>query len=364
MQPRETQWAKIEPAIPKREHWCEAGQSGILLRMVHSKRRGESVVSQDVSHHADVDEIDPATVQDARLERLEPIVPRELYYLWERRQWSAGAIDFEQDRRDWAELNQGQRDTILDGIAAIFAGEHRVAGAFSPIILAADDEQEAAFLATQQVDEARHMHFFDRLWREVLVPAEETPDKAVEGARARCNSAHSELFDRRLMHSMNRLRTNPGDVEAKIEAVTIYHLVLEGMMGLTAQHFLLDYFEKKAICPGAVQGLRYVKQDEHRHVAYGTWYLRRKCREKDRYGLMVQTILMELLPLAASVLIQGEAAGVCDGLDPLEFLGYPGAELSYYALNGLSRRMKVIGGATDEIQQFAASGAWRASRML
>ena len=31
----------------------------------------------------------------------------------------------------------------------------------------AEDEQEEAFLTTQQVDEARHMQFFDRWYREV-----------------------------------------------------------------------------------------------------------------------------------------------------------------------------------------------------
>ena len=308
--------------------------------------------------------VDPANLGDEKLDDLEPMVPRDLYFLWERGHWSAGTFDFARDRRDWASLDDGRRSMIIQAIAAVFAGEQRVAGAFSPMIMAADDEQEAAFLATQQVDEARHMHFFDRVWREVLLPDDDTSSKAIAAARARCNGAHAELFDHRLIQSMERLQREPRDVEAKIEAVTIYHLVLEGMMGLTAQHFLFDYFVKKSICPGAAEGLRYVKRDEHRHVAYGTWYLRRKCREQDRYGLLVQTLLMELLPLAASVLIEGEPAGVCDGLDPLEFLDYPSAQVSHYALVGLARRMKVIGGATEEIRQFAASGAWRASRVL
>ena len=34
--------------------------------------------------------------------------------------------------------------------------------------MAYDDEQEEAFLTTQQVDEARHMQFFDRFYREVV----------------------------------------------------------------------------------------------------------------------------------------------------------------------------------------------------
>ena len=34
--------------------------------------------------------------------------------------------------------------------------------------MAYEDEQEEAFLTTQQVDEARHMQFFDRWYREVV----------------------------------------------------------------------------------------------------------------------------------------------------------------------------------------------------
>jgi ribonucleoside-diphosphate reductase beta chain len=309
------------------------------------------------------EQIDPATIEDSKLDRMEPVGPRRLYFIWERQHWAAGALDFEQDRRDWAQLPEEPRAMIIQTIAPFFAGEERVAAAFAPFILAADDEQEAAFLATQQVDEARHMQFFDRFWSEVLVPDGDAGSTAVAAARARCNDAFTELFDRRLMQAVDRLRSDPRDVDAKVEAVAIYHLIIEGTMGLTGQYFLLDYFDRQGIMPSIATGFRNVKRDEHRHVAWGTWFLRRKCREKDRYGFIVQSTLMELLPVAASVLIEGGAA-VCDGLDPVEFLDYPSAAVNHYALLGLSRRLKVIGGATEEIQQFAASGAWRASRVL
>ncbi len=37
---------------------------------------------------------------------------------------------------------------------------------FSGLVMAYEDEQDEAFLTTQQVDEARHMQFFDRWFRE------------------------------------------------------------------------------------------------------------------------------------------------------------------------------------------------------
>jgi ribonucleoside-diphosphate reductase beta chain len=311
----------------------------------------------------DSEQIDPGMVEDSQLEQLQPLVPRKLYFIWENYHWAAGKIDFERDRQDWAGLSAEQRSMVIETIAPFFAGEERVAAAFAPIILSADDEQEAAFLATQQVDEVRHTQFFDRMWREVFLLDEEGSRAALDGARARCNEAFAELFDRRLMDAVNRLRVNPRDVEAKVEAITIYHLVIEGTMGLTGLHFLTDYCEKKSILPGIAEGFRNVKRDEHRHVGYGTWFLRQKCRENDRFGRLVEAALLELLPLAAAVLVEGGVA-CCDGLDPVEFLDYPSAAVNHYAMLGLSRRLNVIGGATRNIRQFAASAAWRAARVL
>jgi ribonucleoside-diphosphate reductase beta chain len=311
----------------------------------------------------DSEPFDPGVADDERLDRAEPLLLQRLYLLSENQHWQVRALDFERDRADWAALGGEQRAMLVNSMAPFFAGEERVAAVLAPIILAADDEHELAFLATQQADEARHMRFFDRFWRDVLDSHDAGIGGAVVDARARCNDAFTELFDRRLMQALTRLRLNPRDGDAKLEAVTIYHLVVEATMGLTGMHFLLDYFTKHSLFPGITAGLRNVERDEHRHVAYGTWFLRKKCREQDRHGFLVSSTMMELLPVAASVIIEG-GQGVCDGLDPVKFLDYPSAEVNHFALVGLSRRLKVIGGATDEIQRFVASGAWRAARFL
>jgi ribonucleoside-diphosphate reductase beta chain len=208
------------------------------------------------------------------------------------------------------------------------------------------------------------MQFFDRLWNEVLAYDEPAAEAAVQDARRRCNEAFTELFDRRLMDAVDRLRLSPTDTEAKVGAVALYHLVIEGTMGLTGQHFIHDYLERKGTFPTTATGFRNVMRDEHRHVAYGTWFLRRRCAEGDRYGQLVQSLLMETLPIAASVLIEGGVGGSCDGLDEFDFLDYQSEQLNHFALSALARRLKLIGGATEEIQRFAASGAWRAARVL
>ncbi|HEV7673727.1 MAG TPA: ribonucleotide-diphosphate reductase subunit beta [Candidatus Angelobacter sp.] len=306
---------------------------------------------------------DPATMDDAKLTHLEMLAPAKLYYNWERAQWAAGALDFTLDCRDWANLRPQQRSLLIGALAPFFAGEDRVANTFAPIMMSAAGDQEFAFMATQQVDEVRHAQFCSRFWREVFMAGSDHKLTAIEDAQIRCNNAFTQLFDRRLKDVVERLRKNPADVEAKIEAVTIYHLIVEGVLAVTAMHFVLDYCERNSILPAVREGLYHTKSDEHRHIAFGTWYLRQKCHEDDRYGFLVQSTLMELMPVAAAIVVPG-GTGACDGLDPVEFLDYPSAQVSHYALTALSRRLKVIGGATQEVQQFAASGAWRAARLL
>ena len=49
-----------------------------------------------------------------------------------------------------------------------FYGEDAVADGLSPYIEAAPKEEQKYFLATQQVDEARHAVFFHRFFKEVI----------------------------------------------------------------------------------------------------------------------------------------------------------------------------------------------------
>ena len=90
------------------------------------------------------------------------MTPQQLYELWERQHWASQDVDLAQDRRDWAALDEAEREECLWVLSSFFVGEERVATQFSGLVMAYEDEQEEAFLTTQQVDEARHMQFFDR----------------------------------------------------------------------------------------------------------------------------------------------------------------------------------------------------------
>ena len=72
-------------------------------------------------------------------------------------------------------------------------------------------------------------------------------------------------------------------------------MVIEGTLALTGQYFITDFFEKRGILPGFLEGFRHISQDEHRHVAYGTWYLQQAAKDP-ALARRIQDKLVELLP--------------------------------------------------------------------
>src|SRR5215211_3985704 len=284
---------------------------------------------------------DVATItDDAYLNRtLQLMNPQQLYELWERQQWQSQAIDLERDKEQWAELPEEQREEHLWGLSSFFVGEERVTTQFSGLVMAYEDEQEEAFLTTQQVDEARHMQFFDRFYREVVQLQQPDIETRLGRVREELNDAFVELFDTSLVEAAQRLIADPSDIEAKVEFVTTYHMVIEGTLALTGKHFITEYWEKNDLLPGFVEGFRNVARDEHRHVAYGTWFLKQKCRGDEALADRMRSKLSELLPTASLVLVPRGA----DPNEEWEMVGYSSVEINEFAFNALSRRLKAIG---------------------
>ena len=140
-----------------------------------------------------------------------------------------------------------------------------------------ESQSEEAFLATQQVDEARHAQHFNRFYEQV-VGYDGTFDDRLARAREDLNEAFLILFDEHLVDACKRLLADPCDVEAKVDFITTYHMVIEGTLALTGQFYITDWCESEGLFPGFVEGFKLISKDEHRHVAYGTWYLKEKCR--------------------------------------------------------------------------------------
>jgi len=281
---------------------------------------------------------DVATISDtSQLPQVKLMTPLELYRLWERQNWASHEIDLTQDRRDWESLNGFEREQMLYGLSAFFVGEERVTNQFSGLVLAAEDKHEEAFLLTQQVDEARHAQHFNRLYEEVLDFDGRFEDR-LERARTHLSDAYFELFDGHLVRDHRRLLEDPTNVAAKVEFITTYHMVIEGTLALTGQHFQTLRLERRGILPGHLDAFKRIAQDEHRHVAYGTWLLQQKVRDPE-LAKRVQDKLAQTLPAAAGVIVPpGLSAD-----DEYEYLGATARERNEFAYRALSRRLKVIG---------------------
>ncbi len=284
---------------------------------------------------------DPALNEAAdRTADVKLLTYEELYLLWERQQWQTQELDFSRDREDWNErFDDEERFQRMYGLSSFFIGEQKVAEELGPIMRAAPTEEQRIFLCTQIADEARHVRFFERFYREVGVLESDQLAEMLTQTSEHLNENFGRLFDEMLKQRTDRLSVEPEDTGALVEAVTIYHMVIEGMLALTGQHFIMDYNESQGTLPGFVEGFQKVARDEHRHVAFGSVFLREKAGEDERYKQAIQRTLEEVLPVADGVLSPPWAPPDED----YEVFGYSLADTRKFAGTSLMRRLKVIG---------------------
>src|SRR3954454_19815104 len=285
---------------------------------------------------------DPALNEAAdRTGEIKLLTYEELYLLWERQQWQTQELDFSRDREDWNErFDDEERFQRMYGLSSFFIGEQKVAQELGPMMRAAPTEEQRIFLCTQIADEARHVAFFDRFYSEVGVLQSDNLQERLEETSKHLNVEFGALFDDMLRRRVDRLAVEPEDTEVLVEAITIYHMVIEGMLALTGQHFITDYNERMGTLPGFVEGFTNVARDEHRHVAFGARFLRDMARRDPRHGEAIQRTLVEIAPIADAVLrppwMEGED-------DEQTLFGVSVAETRAFAMRALERRMKVIG---------------------
>jgi ribonucleoside-diphosphate reductase beta chain len=263
----------------------------------------------------------------------------ELYALWERQNWRAHEIDFSVDKAQWlATPTESQAETIWS-TASFYIGEERVAADLAPFLLAAPTGEIEVFLATQLVDESRHAAFFDRFMAEVLALESEDLRGRIHEMEQRMLPPWREVFDDHLRGIARQIQAKPDDLDLFVDGIVTYHMVIEGVLAMTGQHFILKYTSEHGLYPGFVKGFSLVEQDEHRHIAFGVRFLKEACEQEPRYRKLIADRVAELVPKAAHVFVPPYAD------DPSDFVSYSytSSELYGYAYRALKRRMAVIG---------------------
>ena len=135
--------------------------------------------------------------------------PQTLYRHWEDAQWTPvrdrPRRATQSSGRRWASEDRG---LIFWVLSSLMVAEERITTKFSGLVGAHGSEEEATFLATQQVDEARHMQFYARFQDEVVAdPAAIAAH--VERAREQISPAFRAIFDVALVEAHERARRRP-----------------------------------------------------------------------------------------------------------------------------------------------------------
>ncbi len=271
----------------------------------------------------------------------------DLYARWERGNWSATEIDFSQDRIDWHErMTPEQRRGALWLYTLFFHGEDSVTDNLSPYIDAAPLEEQKYFLATQQVDEARHAIFFHRFLHDVVGVGNGSLHSGLKETAPELTWGHRKTFGR-LDRMADELRSDHSP-RMLARAVTLYHIVVEGTLAQPGQHIIETSLERLDLLPGFREGMRNVAIDEQRHIAFGVKLL------ADLYAADPETtqdaivdVIRELVPYVLSVPIPpgwDESYTSCFGYT-LEDLFEEGARAN-------EARLRAVGLPLDDIHHF------------
>jgi 1,2-phenylacetyl-CoA epoxidase catalytic subunit len=222
----------------------------------------------------------------------------DLYRRWEQGNWSATSIDFSEDRAGWDALSEIQRKSALWIYSMFFYGEDSVTDNLAPYIDAAPKEEQKYFLATQQVDEARHAVFFHRFFSEVI-GAGESISSTLAYTEAQLGWGYRNVFERldRMAADLRKDRSLPNFARA----IALYHMVVEATLAQPGQHYIEDYFAKAGTMPGFNEGMANVSRDEQRHIGFGVKVLAECFAESDECKEAVRELLLEVLPYSVAV---------------------------------------------------------------
>jgi ribonucleoside-diphosphate reductase beta chain len=233
-------------------------------------------IAEDTRDLEELAQLDPDSILERLNSNLARKMPsyRELYLRWERLNWKVADLDFSQDVEHWNSLDDSYKERLLWTLASFYVAEQRVAATLTPYVTAAPLPEQKIFLATQCVDEARHAVFFDRWFDEVVSTGDPDLERRLKSSRKWVGPGFAPLFDEYLESVSQTLRDRPDDLAAFAKAVAVYHIVIEGVLALTGQKFILAWARNRDILPGFRAGFTAVARDESRHVAFGARVIR------------------------------------------------------------------------------------------
>lgn len=241
--------------------------------------------------------------------------------------WNPSDLDFTRDRADWQSLRPNEQDLLLRLTAMFQAGEEAVTLDLLPLIMAVAREgrlEEEMFLTTFLFEEAKHTDFFNRFLAEVVHTDFALRHYHTDNYRA--------IFYDALPTALQQVQTDPSPA-ALVRASVTYNMIVEGMLAETGYHAYFTVLQEQDLMPGVREGVRLLKQDESRHIAYGIFLLSRLVAAHPELWDVLEETMNELLMPALGVV--GDAFTL---YDPMPF-GLVESVFTDYALAQFQKRI-------------------------
>jgi ribonucleoside-diphosphate reductase beta chain len=214
------------------------------------------------------------TPDESEQELEERAVPfHALYKHWERTRWSLDTLGYEIDRASFEALDENTRERMRWLFTHRFDGESTVARLMTPFVSAAPDLDLRLLMATQLVDEVRHVKAIVRIYEEVFGVAGGLP--AVQALADARRDLMTEQLYATLESWIEALITDPSP-DAYLRAVVAYHLIGEGVVARVSTTLSTPVFQRLGDFPGILMGQRLVLRDESRHIGIGVTFVRQE----------------------------------------------------------------------------------------
>src|SRR4029078_10426046 len=132
------------------------------------------------------------------------------------------------------------------------------------------------------------------------------------------------------------------------QAITLYHLIVEGSLAQPVQHFIEDFFASEETMPGFSAGMASVSRDEQRHIGFGVKVLSELLDEAHPAAAECRAAVVELL---REVLPYGPSVFYPPGLDRsyTECYGFSLEDIYGLGLKLIRQRWRKIGDPTEEM---------------
>ncbi|ROZ99144.1 R2-like ligand-binding oxidase [Gordonia sp. OPL2] len=245
--------------------------------------------------------------------------PLRLFVKGNARFWDPVAIDFGRDALDWTEITDEQRRSTTYLVSQFIAGEEAVTQDIQPFMNAMAAEGrfgDEMYLTQFCFEEAKHTQVF-RMWMDSVGLTGDLQAFVAD------NPYYRQLFYEELPASLHALDHDPSP-RNQVRASVTYNHVIEGSLALTGYHAWQTVCTRYDIFPGMQKLIRFIGNDERRHMAWGTFTCRRHVAADDTMWAVVTERMEQLMPLALGMInwVNEQFDEQPFGLDNNEFIAY------------------------------------------